>query len=409
MERQIVQQQHRFGPYISTIVSAFSISTSLLTVGVLRKGLRDSATVGAVMRVAARAGKDWPTVAVLVPARDEEESVATCLTSIITQDYPAHEVVAVDDESADRTAAIMDDLQRLHPHRLRIVRAGPVPAGGWVGKTNALQQGYAYVSPETAWLLFVDADTALAPSTLRAAVGYAADQGLDLLSLVPAPRLRGFWSRLLIPIVARFYLLAQLDPLHPVKRGSPEEAVAIGQFILVRHDAYRAVDGHRAVRGSTAEDVALAKLFRAHGFRTLMTTALDFVESESYQGLGELWEGTTKNLFVVARGRWSTLAATLALECFSGLIPMVLLVLPRRPRPQASIAAWTNRVAVGLVALSYGRYLRVLNVPLRYVALYPLSALLGSLIFLDSARLVSVRRSVRWKGRSVDARFLLSR
>jgi len=122
-----------------------------------------------------------------------------------------------------------------------------------------------------------------------------------------------------------------------------------------------------------------------------------------------LWEGTTKNLFVVARGQWSTLAATLALECFSGLIPVVLLVLPRRPRPQASIAAWTNRVAVGLVALSYGCYLRVLHVPLRYVALYPLSALLGSLIFLDSARLVSVRHSVRWKGRSVDARFLLSR
>ena len=407
MKRQIIQ--HRFGPYVSTIVSAFSIGTSLLTIGVLRQGLRDSATVGAAMRAAARTGNDWPSVAVLVPARDEEASVATCLTSIITQDYAAHEVIAVDDESSDRTAAIMDDLQRLHPHRLRIVRAGPVPVGGWVGKTHALQQGYAYVQPETTWLLFVDADTALASGTLRAAVGYAADQGLDLLSLVPAPRLRGFWARLLIPVVARFYLLAQLDPLHPVKRGSPEEAVAIGQFILVRHDAYRAVGGHHTVRGSTAEDVALAKLFRAHGFRTLMTNGLDFVESESYQGLGELWEGTTKNLFVVARGRWSTLTATLALEYLSGLIPVVLLVRPRRPRLQASIAVWTNRVAVGLIALSYGCYLRVLNVPLRYVALYPLSALLGSLIFLDSARLVSVRRSVTWKGRSVDARFLLSR
>ncbi len=74
MGRQIVP--HRFGPSVSTIVSAFSIGTSLLTVGVLRKGLRDSATVGAAMRAAARAGKDWPSVAVLVPARDEEASVA---------------------------------------------------------------------------------------------------------------------------------------------------------------------------------------------------------------------------------------------------------------------------------------------------------------------------------------------
>jgi chlorobactene glucosyltransferase len=407
MGRQIVQ--HRFGPYVSTIVSAFSIGASLLTFDVLRKGLRDSATIGAAMRAAARAGKDWPTVAVLVPARDEEESVATCLTSILTQDYPTHEVIAVDDESTDRTAAIMDDLQRLNPWRLRIVRAGPVPAGGWVGKTNALQQGYVYVQPETTWLLFVDADTALAPGTLRAAVGYAVDQGLDLLSLVPAPCLRGFWSRLLIPIVARFYLLAQLDPLHSVKRGSAEEAVAIGQFILVRHDAYRAVGGHRTVRGSTAEDVALAKLFRAHGFRTLMTNGLDFVESESYQGLGELWEGTTKNLFVVARSRWSTLTATLAFEWFSGLIPVALLAFSWRSRSRGKVSMWLNRVAVGLVALSYGRYLRVIGVPLRYVALYPFSSVLASLIFLDSARLVSVRRSVMWKGRSVDARLLMSR
>jgi len=399
--------RRRFGPYLSTIVSAFSIGTSLLTFGVLRKGLRDSAAIGAAMRAAAQEGDAWPSVAVVVPARDEEKSVAACLTSILTQDYPTHEVIAVDDESADRTADIMDDLQRLNPHRLRVVRAGPVPAGGWVGKTNALQHGYGYVSPETAWLLFVDADTTLAPGMLRAAVGYAREQGLDLLSLVPAPRLRSFWSRLLIPIVARFYLLAQLDPLHPVKRGAPEAAVAIGQFILVRHDAYRAVGGHHTVRGSTAEDVALAKLFRTHGFTTLMTNALDFVESESYQELGELWEGTTKNLFVVARGRWSTMTATLALEALSGLIPVVMLVLPRHRKPQSKIATWANSVAVGLVILSYGRYLHIIGVPSRYVALYPLSALLASLIFLDSARLISVRRSVRWKGRSVDARFLL--
>jgi len=401
--------RRRFGPYLSTIVSAFSIGTSLLTFGVLRKGLRDSAAIGAAMRTAAQEGDAWPSVAVVVPARDEEKSVAACLTSILTQDYPTHEVIAVDDESADRTADIMDDLQRINPHRLRVVRAGPVPAGGWVGKTNALQHGYGYVSPETAWLLFVDADTTLAPGTLRAAVGYAREQGLDLLSLVPAPRLRDFWSRLLIPILARFYLLAQLDPLHLIKHGSPDEAVAIGQFILVRHAAYRTVGGHQAVRGSTAEDVALAKQFRAHGFTTRMVNAPDFVESESYRGLAELWEGTTKNLFVVARGRWSTLAATLALEWLSGLIPVALLALPRHSQSQSKVEKWVNRIAVGLVALSYGRYLRIIGTPIRYVALYPLSAVIASLLFLDSARLVAVRRSVKWKGRLIDAQFLMPR
>jgi len=125
-------------------------------------------------------------------------------------------------------------------------------------------------------------------------------------------------------LLCAFYI----DPLHPIKRGSPDEAVAIGQFILVRHAAYRTVGGHQAVRGSTAEDVALAKQFRAHSFTTRMINAPDFVESESYLGLAELWEGTTKNLFVVARGRWSTLGATLALEWLSGLIPVALTSTP---------------------------------------------------------------------------------
>ncbi len=396
--------QHRLGHYLSIGASALSIGASLLTVGVLRKGLTDSAAIGADMRRAARAEGAWPPVTALVPARDEEVAIAACVTSIIDQDYPALDVVVIDDGSTDRTPAILDELQQRHPDRLRVLRSGPTPPTGWAGKTYALWQGYAQVRDEVPWLLFVDADVTLKPGTVRAAVGYARAQGLGLLSLVPAPRTPDFWSRLLIPLIARFYLLAQVDPLRPARRGSVEDAAAIGQFILVRHDVYRTVGGHPAVRDSTAEDVALAKRFRAHGFTTLMVNALDFAEVDTYRGLGELWEGASKNLFVVARGRWSTLVAVLALEWLYGLIPVTLLALPRRPRGRVPL--WANRIAVALVALSYGRYLRVVGVPLRYVALYPLSALLASLVFLDSARKVRLRGSVTWKGRAIDMRTL---
>ena len=175
-------------------------------------------------------------------------------------------------------------------------------------------------------------------------------------------------------MVLKFYMLAHLNPLHPAQRGSPEEASAIGTFILARHAAYRAVDGHSAVRGSTAEDVALAQRFRAHGFATLMTPGPDFVEADAYAGLDELWEGVGKNLFAVARGSWVTMLAVLAIEWFYGVVPVVLCVLPllRRRRARAPmreqtaywpVVVWLNRLAVSLVALPYGRYLRVLAVP----------------------------------------------
>jgi chlorobactene glucosyltransferase len=398
--------QHRISQYLSIVVSTFSVGASLLTFGVLHRGLKDSAAVGAAMRAAARAAWEWQPVATLVPARDEEANIGACVASILAQDYPAIAVIAIDDDSTDRTSAILADLRRRHPDQLRVLRVRTAPPRGWAGKTHALWHGYAHVPPEIPWLLFIDADVTLKPGALRAAVAYAQAQRLDLLSLVPAPRMRDFWSRLLVPTVARFYLLAQVDPLRPARRGSPEQAGAIGQFILVRHDAYRAVGGHLAVRGSTAEDVALAKRFREHGFTTLMINALDFAEADTYRGLGELWEGASKNLFVVARGRWSTMMTVLALEWLSGLIPAALLALPRRT--QGRVSVWVNRVAVGLLALSYGRYLRVVNVPLRYVALYPLSALLASLVFFDSARKVRLRGSVEWKGRAVDMRPLFS-
>jgi cellulose synthase/poly-beta-1,6-N-acetylglucosamine synthase-like glycosyltransferase len=64
----------------------------------------------------------WPTVSVVLPARNEAEVLERTLYSLFDQDYPGEwEIIVVDDRSTDETPRIIDRLSRLNP-RLRFFR-----------------------------------------------------------------------------------------------------------------------------------------------------------------------------------------------------------------------------------------------------------------------------------------------
>src|SRR4029077_19257955 len=125
---------------------------------------------------------DWPRVSIIVPARNEEQGVRAAVESLLRQDYPALELVVVNDRSADRTGAILSALAEEHPGRLRVVTVSELP-GGWLGKNHALWLGACQSSG--AWLLFPDADVIFDPTCLRRAVAHAEAQRLDHLTMSP--------------------------------------------------------------------------------------------------------------------------------------------------------------------------------------------------------------------------------
>ena len=49
----------------------------------------------------------FPQVSVIMPARNEEQYIARCLDSLLGQDYPSFEIIAINDSSTDRTGEIM--------------------------------------------------------------------------------------------------------------------------------------------------------------------------------------------------------------------------------------------------------------------------------------------------------------
>src|SRR5277367_4161106 len=196
-------------------------------------------------------------VSAIIPARNEEASIARAVESVAMQ-LEVGEVIVVNDQSTDCTGAILAELARRIP-KLRVLEAGPLPAG-WVGKNHAASIGAAAAQGD--WLLFTDADTYHYPGATRRALNDAVERDAVMVSYSPEQEMETWWERALIPFVycrlaAKFSFAKVNDPTQP-------DAAANGQFLMVLRDAYSAVGGHEAVAREILEDVALARLLKRH-------------------------------------------------------------------------------------------------------------------------------------------------
>ncbi|MBN2466276.1 glycosyltransferase [candidate division WOR-3 bacterium] len=234
-----------------------------------------------------------PKVSLLVPARDEEESIGSCVTSLLAQDYGDLEVVVLDDGSQDRTRAVLAGLQF---ERLRVLEGRPLP-DGWNGKAWACQQ--LADSAQGELLLFTDADTVFQPRTVRLAVNAMEATGADLLTAVTGNRVPTLGEQLTVPFMS--WSILSLLPL-AVTRLLPKSVAftaANGKFMLFRREAYRSVGGHAAVKDHATEDIALAKSVRRQGYRWCLMDATRLVSARMYCGLMDAVGGFSKNLFAL--------------------------------------------------------------------------------------------------------------
>lgn len=227
-----------------------------------------------------------PRVSVIIPARNEEASLGTCLESLVAQTGVDFEVIVVDDHSTDRTGRIATSFSGV-----RLVEAGPLP-GGWTGKNNAVATGARVARGE--WLLFTDADTFHLPGSLARALQEAKNSGADLLSYSPEQVVAGFWEKAIMPLIFA-ELAAEYPPAEVSDPKSPKVA-ANGQYILIKREAYDAVGGHAAVAASLLEDVELARAVKMSGRKVWFRYGGDAVRTRMYRSFAQLREGWTKNL-----------------------------------------------------------------------------------------------------------------
>ncbi|HTW52517.1 MAG TPA: glycosyltransferase family 2 protein [Stellaceae bacterium] len=340
------------------------------------------------------------SVTVVVPARDEIANIDICLNGLLRQRGLAenYEVVVVDDGSTDGTAACVKRLAA-GDKRLRLVSAGPLPQG-WLGKPYACWRGAA--ASRARWLCFVDADLRATPHLVATAIAASKAQGIDLLSVSPFQELGGFWERLIVP--SGMLLIGCAMDLRRVDDPAASDVTANGQFLLFRGDAYRALGGHRAVRGEICEDKALARLCKRRGLRFRLLGGEHLARARLYRDLSSLWQGLAKNAVeILGSGAASVAAASAA-----ALIAWAALLLPLGAALRAADPSGSSLAALALClcgslalfAMQLGA-VRHSRAPAAYALLFP--AAYGAIAALAWTSLaLRWAGRVTWKGRTYE-------
>ncbi len=324
-------------------------------------------------------------VAAIVPARNEEVSIAACITSLAAQPEIV-EIIAVNDQSSDHTAEILHGLAKNISH-LRVIDA-PAPPAGWVGKNHAVSLGAHQAS--SPWLLFTDADAVLLEGAIAKAIALATEKDAALISFSPEQELQTWYERVLIPFV--YLRLAQRFSFDEVNDTASKAAAANGQFLLIQRETYDAVGGHAAIHGAVLEDVALARRVKSAGFRIWFASGFGIVRVRMYRSFSAMWEGWKKNLFQLMGGSTGSVFAEFE-SAFPWMILVILIIGIKLP-----VAMFAGVILLLLRQVSYGMALSRNHFPFKYI-IYYLPAIFLYAGVLWASHESYAKGKVTWKGR----------
>ncbi|MBB5792787.1 hopene-associated glycosyltransferase HpnB [Streptomyces caelestis] len=340
----------------------------------------------------------WPSVCVVVPARDEAAVLSAALPSLLRQDYPGRaEVFLVDDGSADGTGDLARELARRHGGLPLTVSSPGEPPAGWTGKLWAVRHGIGLArARDPEYLLLTDADIAHAPDSLRELVAAARAGGFDIVSQMARLRVESRWERFVVP--AFVYFFAQLYPFRRIGKEGTRTVAAAGGCVLLRAQAAERARIPDAIRHAVIDDVALARAVQRSGGRVWLGLA-DRVDSvRPYPRLGDLWRMVSRSAYAQLRHNPLLLAGTVAGLALVYLVPPVAVVV-------GLVAGNAVAAAVGgsawlVMTGTYVPMLRYYRQPLWLAPLLPFTAFLYLLMTVDSAVQHYRGRGAAWKGRT---------
>jgi len=362
----------------------------------------------------------WPTVAAVVPARNEAESLPVTLPGLLAQDYPGEfRVFLVDDNSEDGTGGIAAELgekaARDGGAPIVVVNGRPRP-DGWAGKVWAMNQGLAAATAPASttapagadYLLFTDADIDWSPHALRDLVLAAEADDRALVSQMALLRARSRWERLIVP--AFVYFFAQLYPFRKVNDPKSGTAAAAGGCMLVRRSALEAAGGLDPIRGALIDDVALGTLLKKRGNRTWLGLTTDVRSARPYPDLASLWHMIARSAYVQLRYNPLLLAGTIAgllllyVAPPAGVIAALIAAATTQAQQAAQIAVAGIAGLVGwaLMTASFVPMLRLYRLSALRAPALPLIAVLYAAMTADSARRHYSGRAVSWRGRTAE-------
>ncbi|SHK22972.1 glycosyltransferase [Alicyclobacillus tolerans] len=344
----------------------------------------------------------YPHMDVLIPARNEENNIQTCLQSLLTQTYTNYSITVLDDRSTDTTSALVQQFIHQSPSgKLKLIHGKPLPSG-WVGKSWACQQ-LANASHADI-LVFVDADTIHQPTFLQAMSEKFSNPKIDLVSVFPYQKTQTVGSAWLLSMLG-WSLLTHL-PLFLIARSRwrvfSSFPIAIGQVLAFRRQAYDAIGGHCAVKTEWVEDIALARLSAKLGLNLLFLNGISQTSCTMYENGQQAWLGFRKNWSLIA-GKpmialiiwiWLSISFTLPYfllitSCVSNLVQSSILV---------------AFVGIGTSVLTWMCTRRIIQIPIWMVIFFPFLILTSLCLCIDSAHAIR-KGKIIWKDREMKSKY----
>ncbi len=329
---------------------------------------------------------DLSDITVLVPARNEEKYISRTLSAVMDQGIN-QKVIVIDDESADDTAAIVNE----HPalRNVNLITGKPAP-DGWNGKLWSLQQGLEQV--DTPLVLLLDADIELGLGFLPVLRDHMKTKSADMVSVMASLRMLRFWEGLLMPAFVFFFKL-----LYPFKLSNSESrrvAAAAGGCVLIRTDVLRQIGGFENIRDELIDDCALAKIVKNAGFRTWTGLTHSAQSVRQYNTLSSIWNMVARTAFTQLRYSlfWLLFCTTLLLIGF--IVPVCATFSDHDLTQTLGITAWVLMIVCYIPTLVYYGLAPIMSVLLPVVGL----------MFLAMTWTSAIRHwtgiGANWKGRN---------
>jgi hopene-associated glycosyltransferase HpnB len=353
----------------------------------------------------------WPSVAIIVPARDEADVLPLTLSTLVGQKYGGRTTVfLVNDNSTDGTGELVAERWP----DVNVIAPGEPPEG-WAGKLWALRAGVAAAGSEASgpgntmkpgntsglgdgfdYLLFTDADIAHAPDSLARLVAAAEAHDLDLVSQMARLRVRTGWERLVVP--AFVYFFALLYPFRWSNTVDARTAAAAGGCSLVRRTALTRAGGLDAIRDAVIDDVALARAIKRSGGRTYLGLADDVDSVRPYPDLNSLWQMVARSAFAQLHRSLTLLAGTVVGLAMVFWVPPACLIIGAITVDVRTLLL--GAAGYGLMTALYVPMLRYYRLPWALAFALPFTATLYLGMTVDSAVQHFRGRGAAWKGRT---------
>ena len=358
-----------------------------------------------------------PLVSVIVPARNEEDSIATALHSLLSLDYENYEVIAVNDRSTDRTGEILERVQREFEENSRLRMPDPKPAlrevegrfskgensgslpslrvihhtelpDGWLGKTHAMWTAANQATGD--WLLFTDADVLFKPDSLRRALAYAEAQPADHVVLFPRMIMKRPGEYMMIAFFQTMFMFGH----RPWKVADPstDDHMGVGAFNLVRRRVYESVGTYEALRMEVLDDMKLGKVVKKAGFAQRNVFGGNLISIRWAHGAFGIVNNLTKNFFAVLSFQWWRTVISVFGLAFLNFGPFLGILLAH---------GWARvpyAVALGSMFMIYMGMSWRSAVPPYYFVLHPVSTAMFIYTLLRSMFLTLWNDGIVWRG-----------